>query len=111
MLPADLVGGLDPLELEQRRHLDIGDHHVRPVLVGGGDQGWGVVGHADHLDVVLRLEQGPDALPDQDVVVPQYHPDAHRSPAPRVYDSAMPLRLIFAEDDYLVRAGTAALLA
>src|SRR6266545_1449981 len=64
MLGPDLVGAVDPLELEVRRHLD--------------------VGHADDLDVLEGVEQGSHTLTDQDVVLAQHDPDAH---AARPYDA------------------------
>src|SRR3989442_1132796 len=53
----DLVGAVDALELEVRGHLDVRDHHVWPVLVGGGHQRGRVVRHAHDLDAVGRGEK------------------------------------------------------
>ena len=87
----------------------------------------GVLGHADHLDVLVGVEQRSDTLPDEDVVLPEHHLDGHVGPPPPargyrsrvrahslspptpLYDSRM-VRVVFAEDNYLVREGTAALL-
>src|SRR5262249_33976025 len=38
-----------------------------------------VAGLADHLDVFLGIEQGPEPGPDQGLIVGQQHPD-HRAP-------------------------------
>ena len=79
------------------------------------EEGRRVLGDAHDLDVVVGVQQRPDALANQDVVLAEHHPDRHAT-APqtsqfRVYHPRMPLRVVFAEDNYLVREGTAALLA
>jgi hypothetical protein len=73
----DLVRGVDALQLEERRHLDVGDDHVGLHLVGPGHELGGVGGEAHDLDAVRGVEQGPDTLTHEDVVLPQHHPDAH----------------------------------
>ena len=73
----DRVRAVDPLELERRRHLDVGDHHVGHLLGGGLEQRRRVGGHPDDLDVIVGIEERPDALANQDVVLPQHDSDAH----------------------------------
>ena len=116
MLVADRVRAVDPLQLERGRHLDVGHHHVGRVLGGGGQQAGRVLGDPDDLDVVVGIEQRPHALAHEDVVLSQHDCDAHAARFPReslarvrVYHPRM-IRVVFAEDNYLVREGTAALL-
>ena len=65
------------LELEVRRHLDVGHDHVRNVLGGGGEERRRVLGHPHHLDAVVRLEERAHALANEDVVLAEDDPDAH----------------------------------
>ena len=74
---ADRVRAIDPLELERGRHLDVRDDDVGHVFGRGLQQRRRVCGHADDLDVVVGVEERPDALADQDVVLAQDHSDAH----------------------------------
>ena len=108
LLP-DRVRAVDPLELERRRHLDVGDDDVGHVFAGRRHERRRVRGDADHLDVVVGVEQRANTLADQHVVLAEHHPDRHVAAQLPVYDAAV-LRIVFAEDNYLVREGTAALL-
>ena len=74
LLP-DLVGRVDPLQLEQRRHLDVRHDDVGDVFVRRLEQGRSVAGHSDHLDAVRCLEKRANALADEDVVLPEHDPD------------------------------------
>jgi hypothetical protein len=47
---------VDPLELEVRRHLDVGHHDVGPSLLGLGEERRPIRRHADDLDVLEGLE-------------------------------------------------------
>src|SRR6266511_1268631 len=89
LLP-DLVGALDPLQLEIGRHLDIGDHHVRAEFVHGREQCGCVLGHPNDIDPVGGAEERPDALSHQDVVVAEHDPDRHPVPLPRLGISTAP---------------------
>ena len=74
---ADRVGAVDPLELERRRHLDVGDDHVGDVLTGGDQERRGVLGDPHDLDAVVGLEERAHTLAHQHVVLAQHHPDRH----------------------------------
>ena len=76
---AQLLGRVDALALERRRHADVGDTTWGVGRLGAGDQLVVVGGHADDLEVGLEREQGPHALADDQVVVGQEHGD-HASP-------------------------------
>ena len=95
VVAADLVGGFDPFQLEVRRHLDVGDHHVRLQLRRPGEERGGVLGHADHLDTLRGGQEGAHALPYQDVVVAQEDPDGrlvsrHQPPPSHVRSTRAP---------------------
>ena len=68
----DLPGGLEAVK---DRHLNVHERDVRAVLEGQCDGVPPVGGLGDHLDVVFRLEQRPDAAADQRLVVGQQDPD------------------------------------
>ena len=74
---ADRVRAVDPLELERRRHLDVGHHDVGGVLGSRGEQGRRVLGDADDLDVLVGVQQGPHAFAHEHVVFAEHHPDRH----------------------------------
>src|SRR5207253_9287042 len=57
-------------------------------LVRGGQERRGVAGHPDDLDAVRDVEQRPDPLPYQNVVVGQKDPDGHASISPLAIGSA-----------------------
>ena len=80
---ADLVSGVDPLELEVRRHLDVRDDHVGRQLLGQLDELRRVGGDAGNLDPVGRVEQRPHAFPDQHVVLAEDDPDVRYEAAVR----------------------------
>ncbi len=68
-------GGLDALVGAGRRHADVGDHDVRLAALDDVEQ-LGQVGRgADQLEVLVRRDQPGDALPQEDVVLGQRHPD------------------------------------
>ena len=72
---ADLLGRVDALALEGRRHADVADDDLGLVL-GGRRQQLGVVGRlADDLDVGLAGQQRPHARAHEEVVVGQDHRD------------------------------------
>ncbi len=77
MSGTDRMRAVDPLQLERRRHLDVRDDHVGHLLGGGLQQRRRVGGDPYHFDVVVGVEQRPDALANQDVVLAQDHSDAH----------------------------------
>ena len=62
-------------EAVEHRHLNVHQGDVRAVLGGQGDRLPPVGGLGDHLDVVFRFEQRPDAAADQRLVVGQQDPD------------------------------------
>ena len=62
----DLPGGLEAVE---HRHLNVHQGDVRAVLGGQCDRLPPVGGLGDHLDVVFRFEQRPDAAADQRLVI------------------------------------------
>jgi hypothetical protein len=73
--PADLLGGLDALVLEARRHPDVGDDDLRAQPGGGLDELVVVGGEADDLDVGVAVEEHPHALTDYEVVVGEHDTD------------------------------------
>ena len=74
---AQPLGGLDPLVGVARRHADVGDDDVRPLRVDRGEQRVEVAAHGRDLEVGLGLEQAPDALADEVVVLGEHEPDRH----------------------------------
>ena len=74
---ADLLGRLDALVAERRRHPDVGDDGVRAVRLDGGEQRRRVGDGVHQLHVVGLAEQGGDAGADQVVVVGEHHPQRH----------------------------------
>ena len=72
---AELLGRVDALLLEARRHADVGHEHLRRGGLGTRDQAVVVVGGADDLEVGLQAEQRPHAFAHDDVVVGEEHGD------------------------------------
>ena len=70
-----LLGRVDALLLEARRHPDVGDEHLGRQRLGAGEEAVVVVGGADHLEVGLEREDRPHAFPDDHVVVGEEHRD------------------------------------
>ena len=60
-----------------RRHADVRDDDVRPLGVDRSEQRVEVAAHGRDLEVGLRLEQPPDALADEVVVLGEHEPDRH----------------------------------
>ena len=71
------LGGLDPLVGVAGRHADVGDHDVWPLHVDGGEERIEVTARRCHLEPRLRLEQPPDALADEVVVLREHEADRH----------------------------------
>ncbi len=74
---ADRMRAVDPLQLERRRHLDVRHDHVRHVLGGGRQQRRRVDRDPHHLDVVVGVQQRPNTLAHEHVVLAKHDPDAH----------------------------------
>ena len=72
---SDLLGRVDALALEGRRHADVADDHLGLVLGGRGQQLGMVGGLADDLDVGLAAQERVDARAHEEVVVGQHHRD------------------------------------
>ena len=111
---ADRVGAVDPLELERRRHLDVRHDDVGHVLGGGRQERRRVRGHA-RRPRCRRRSRGARGRPRGPARCPRPGPLGCSCRVPRpletpVYHPRM-IRVVFAEDNYLVREGTAALLA
>ena len=68
---SNLLRRFDPLPLEGRRHPDIGDDHLRRRPLRAGHEFVVVAGDANHLHVGRGADQGPNALPHDQVVVGQ----------------------------------------
>jgi len=68
----DLPAGLDP---GATRHPDIHDHDMGMQPRHSLDHGVGVPGLADHVEAGLRLQETPEAEPDQLVIVAEEDPD------------------------------------
>jgi hypothetical protein len=62
------------------RHADVHEHDVGPLPPGELHRLLAVTGLADHRDVVLGVEQRPEARPHQVLVIGEQHPD-HRAPS------------------------------
>ena len=92
MALAHLLRRLDALVLEAGRHADVGHHHLGVRGRGPLDELVVVGGDAHHVEVGLEPEQGPHALPHQEVVVSEEHGDppfiahGHIRPGQSVYD-------------------------
>ena len=71
-----LAGGLDAVHL---RHPDVHQHHVGLQLVAHRDRLEAVAGDTDDLHPVLRVDDRPDALAEELLVVDQHDPD-HAAP-------------------------------
>ena len=84
---ADRVGAVDPLELEGGRHLDVGHDDVGAVLRRRREEGRRVLRDPHDLDVVVGVQQRPDALTHEDVVLPEHHSDRHAT-APELCSSS-----------------------
>jgi hypothetical protein len=63
---SDLAGRLDAVDL---RHLDVHEHHLRPLRPGQLNRVATVGGHTDHLDTGLGVEQHAEAGAHQSAVV------------------------------------------
>ena len=76
---AHLLGRVDALAVERRGHPDVGDEDLG--LERGGPLHHLVVvgGDPDDPEVLVPLDEGPDALADDEVVVGQEHRDRARS--------------------------------
>ena len=72
---AQSLGGLDPLVGVARRHADVGDDDIRPLSVDRGEQRVEIAADGRDLEVGMRLEQAPDALTDEVVVLGEHEPD------------------------------------
>ena len=66
---ADLLGRVDPLAVERRRHADVGDEDLRLGRVGAGDRLVVVRADPDDAEVVVALDERAHALADDEVVV------------------------------------------
>ena len=71
---ADPAGGLEPVAAG---HADVHEHDVGSVLEGDHHRLVAVARFADHLDVVLGVEQRAEPAADECLVVRQHHAD-HR---------------------------------
>ena len=83
---AELLGRVDALPLEARRHADVGDEHLGRRRLGPGEEAVVVVGRPDHIEVGFQREQRTHPLADDHVVVGEEHGDAsvpHGSPFKR----------------------------
>jgi hypothetical protein len=74
MRGADTFGRLDPLGRVRRRHPDVGEHRIRPELLDRVEQRVGVFDQPDHVHLGHLGEQGRRTLPDEEVVLGEYHP-------------------------------------
>ena len=79
MALAHLLGRVDALAVEGRRHPDVGDEDLGLQRGGTLDDLVVVRGHPDDLEVRVPLDQGADTLADDEVVVGQEHRDRARS--------------------------------
>jgi hypothetical protein len=74
---AQACGRLDPLIGVTGRHADVGNDDVRLLRLHRDEKRVEVVAHRRDLDAGLRLEQPPDALADDVVVLREHHADRH----------------------------------
>jgi hypothetical protein len=73
----DLPGRLDAV---QDRHLDVDQRDVGQVRHGERDRLTAVRGLGYHLDVVLGVQQRPEAGPDQGLIIGEQYPDHESTP-------------------------------
>ena len=74
---AQPLGGLDPLVGLARRHADVSHDDVGLLALDGGEQRVEVVAGRRDLDLGARLEQAPQALAGEVVVLGEHEPDRH----------------------------------
>ena len=74
---AQPLGGLDPLVGVARRHADVGDDDVRPFGLDRGEERIEIAARGHDLQVGLRLEQTPETLTDEVVILGEHEPDRH----------------------------------
>jgi hypothetical protein len=75
---AQSCGGLDALVCASRRHPDVGDDDVGPLGVDRVEQRREVFADRDDLQVALCVEQAPETLSDEILVLREHDPDGHR---------------------------------
>ena len=73
----DLLGRLDALLAERRRHPQVGEHGIRGVRRDGREQADRLLGHVDDLDPVDLGQQRGGALAHEEVVVGEDDPQRH----------------------------------
>jgi hypothetical protein len=71
------LGGADPLVGTLRWHADVGDDDVRSFRIDRSEQRIEVTSHGCDFELRYRLEQLPDPLADEVVVLGQHEPDRH----------------------------------
>src|SRR5262249_29287272 len=59
--------------LVRRRHADVGQQHLGPLFVHGGQRRFRVLTHREHLDPRLGAEEVHEALADEESVVCDHH--------------------------------------
>ena len=97
---AEPQGGLDALVAIAGRHANVRDDDVGALSVDRGEQGVEVVAHGRDLELLLRLEQTPNALADEVLIFGEHEPDRHpgedtaKTSASPATESDQPLVLI-----------------
>jgi hypothetical protein len=76
---AQLLRGPDALVGSGRRHANVGDDDVRPLGVDRRQQRVEVATRGRDLHVGVRLEQAPDALANEVVILGQHETDGHEA--------------------------------
>ena len=76
---AQPLGGLNPFVGVTRGHADVGHDDVRLLRVDRGEQRVEVAADSRDLEVGPRLEQPPDALADEIVILGEHEPDRHKT--------------------------------
>ncbi len=69
--------GLDPFVGVPGWHPDVCQDHVGALGVDGSEQGTEIAAHRRDLELGLRLEQAPDSLANEVVVLREHEPNRH----------------------------------
>ena len=77
MLLTQMLGGPDALVGVGGRHADVGEDDVGLLLVDGLQEGVEVLAHGDQVDLRLGLDELPDSLAHEVVVLGEDDADSH----------------------------------
>ena len=75
----ETLGGLNTFICAPRRHADVGHNHIGPLCVNRDEQRVQVVADGGDLEVRPCLEQPPDPLANEIVILGEHEPDRHKT--------------------------------